>query len=256
MGYRVFISCGQLKEEERKVGGNLHSLLTEGGHAPFFAAKAHSFDELATHIFAGLARCEAYLAVLHPRGEVHYPGAEEVKIRGSVWIHQELAILAYRRFLQGRSIPLCVLMEASIDREGVLDNLIVNPHLFRTEGKIYERVQEWMRDDLVTDPIQTARERLFHQHTHGLDEGHWSLLLLCILHGSTDGKADRDQVIRDFETLGGARTTYGGVENQLVVRGLLEGPLLVGRGPSQIIGVRPAWRDLVIAKLRELGKLK
>ena len=256
MGYRVFISCGQLREEERKVGEELHSLLTKGGHAPFFAAKAHSFDELATHIFAGLATCEAYLAVLHPRGEVHYPGVKEVKIRGSVWIHQELAILAYRRFLQGQSIPLCVLIETSIDREGVLDNLIVNPHPFRTEEEIYKRVQEWMRDDLVKDPIQTAREHLFQEHTQDLIKEHWQLLLLCVLHRSTDGRADRDQVIRDFEAMGGNRTVYSALENTLRRQGLLEGPFTVDREARQVIGIRSPWLDLIIARLRDLGELK
>ena len=107
MGYRVFISCGQRTEEERKIGDNLQGLLTKSGHAPFFAAQAHSLDELANHIFGKLAMCEAYLAVLHPRGVVHYPDVKETEIRGSVWIHQELAILAYGRFLQNRPIPTC-----------------------------------------------------------------------------------------------------------------------------------------------------
>lgn len=257
MAYRVFISCGQRTEDERRIGGELHRLLTEGGHAPFFAGQAHSFDELATHIFTGLARCEAYLGVLHPRGEVRYPGVEQFEVRGSVWIHQELAILAYRRFLEGRSLPLRVLMHASINREGVLDNLIVNPVTFETEAEIYESVREWMEHELVRDPIQTSRERLFRQHTQNLDDLHWLLLLACVLHRSTDGRADRDQVIRDFEALGGNRRAYGGIENTLVVRGILEGPFPDEdrRSTRQFIAIRPAWLDLVIARLRERGEL-
>jgi len=257
MSYRVFISCGQRTEDEMRVGRELHRVLTEGGHAPFFAGRVHSFDELATHIFAGLARCEAYLAVMHPRGEVHYPGGHQFEVRGSVWIHQELAVLAYRRFLEGRSLPLRVLMHTSIRREGVLDNLIVNPVTFQTEADIYDSVREWMENELVPDPIQTSRERLFRQHTQNLDDHHWRLLLLCVRHRSTDGRADRDQVIRDFEALGGNRPAYGGIENALVVRGILEGPFPDEdrRSTRQFIAIRPAWLDLVIARLRERGEL-
>ena len=254
MGYRVFISCGQ--RAEKRVGERLHTILAEGGHSPFFAGTAHSFNELGSHIFANLASCEAYLAVLHPRGEVRYPGIEETEIRGSVWIHQELAILAYGRFLQDRSIPLCVLMEASIRREGVMDNLIINPHLFHAEEEIYPRVEEWMQTELVRDPIETSREHLFRRHTQDLKKDHWQLLLLCVLHRSTDGRADRDQVIRDFEAMGGNRTVYSALENTLRRQGLLEGPFTVDREARQVIGIRSAWLDLIIARLRDLGELK
>ena len=74
MTYRIFISCGQRTDEERRVGEELERVLGEGGHDPFFAGGAHSFDELATHIFARLASCEAYFAVMNPRGEVRDPG--------------------------------------------------------------------------------------------------------------------------------------------------------------------------------------
>ncbi len=256
MGYRVFISCGQRTTEETRVGQEVHTILTEGGHDPFFAASAHSFNELATHIFDGLARCQAYVAVLHPRGEVRYPGVDGVEIRSSVWIHQELAILAYRRFLEGRSIPLCVLMDVTIRREGVLDNLIVNPVPFQADAEIFERVREWMRNDLLPDPVQTLQERLFRRHTEHLDRRHWLLLLLCVLHRATDGRADRDQVIRDFVEMGGNRPDYATVENNLVVAGLLEGPIPEGRGSTrQFIAIRPAWQDLVIAYLRAQGEL-
>ena len=255
MGYRVFISCGQRTEEEERIGGELHRLLTEGGHAPFFAGRVHSVDELTTHIFTGIARCEAYLAVLHPRGEVHYPGINQFEVRGSVWIHQELAILAYRRFLEGRSLPLRVLMHASIHREGVLDNLIVNPVTFETEAEIYDSLRGWMDHELVRDPIQTSREHLFRQHTQDLGNQHWQILLLCTLHRATDGRADRNQVIRDFEMMGNNRALYGTLENTLREQGLLEGPFVVDREARQVIGIRPAWLDLVIARLREKGEL-
>lgn len=257
MAYRIFISCGQRTDEERRVGEELERLIREGGHDPFFAGGAHSFDELATHIFTGLARCEAYLAVMHPRGEVRYPGTERVEIRGSVWIHQELAILAYRRFLQGRSLPLRVLMHRTIGREGVMDNLIINPVVFEREEEIYESVREWMHEELIPDPIQTSRERLFRQHTRNLEDAHWQLLLACVLHTSTDGRADREQVIRDFEVLGGNRLAYGGIENALVVGGILAGPFPDEdrRTNRQFIAIRPAWLDLVIARLRERGEL-
>ncbi len=252
MGYRVFISCGQ--RAEKRVGERLHTILAEGGHSPFFAGTAHSFNELGSHIFANLASCEAYLAVLHPRGEVRYPGIEETEIRGSVWIHQELAILAYGRFLQDRSIPLCVLMEASIRREGVMDNLIINPHLFHAEEEIYPRVEEWMQTELVRDPIETSREHLFRRHTQDLKKDHWQLLLLCVLHRLPDGKVDRDQAIRDFKELTGDDKRYSEIEGQLESCGLLEGPF-TWEHQRQFIAIRLAWLDLIRAKLREQGEL-
>ena len=46
MAGRVFISCGQAKEEERKVGSQLRDYFAEHGFRPYVAIEAQSIQDV------------------------------------------------------------------------------------------------------------------------------------------------------------------------------------------------------------------
>lgn len=89
----IFVCHGQLPNEKPK-GLALAKLIDETpGFRAFFAENIHSTDGLSQHIFANLERCDGFLAIMHNRGKVTVAGGK--LIRGSVWVHQELAIVGF-----------------------------------------------------------------------------------------------------------------------------------------------------------------
>jgi hypothetical protein len=47
--------------------------------------------------------------------------------RSSVWVNQEVAILAYRQFFEAKKIPILAFAEPNLKLEGAMTALIVNP---------------------------------------------------------------------------------------------------------------------------------
>ena len=71
----IFVSCGQLTEEEKQLGNAVKSLIddTEGFEA-YFAESVHDLSVLANHIFDALHRCSGAISFLHNRGSVKDSG--------------------------------------------------------------------------------------------------------------------------------------------------------------------------------------
>jgi hypothetical protein len=63
---------------------------------------------------------------MHHRGELSTPEGN-TRIRGSVWVEQEVAIAAFLKQAQGRDIQVVVYLQRGISREGVRDQLHLNP---------------------------------------------------------------------------------------------------------------------------------
>lgn len=116
----IFVSCGQMTEQEKELGKAIKEVIdaTDGFEA-YFAESVHDLDSLARNIFEGLRRCSGAIAVLHNRGKVQNWG-----IRSSVWVNQELAILAYRQFLEATPVPLYAFIERDVKLEGAMTALM------------------------------------------------------------------------------------------------------------------------------------
>lgn len=111
----IFVSCGQVTPEEKALGAALKGLIdSTRGFRSYFAEYVQSAEALSANIFSALRDCSGFIAVMHDRGRIMLQDGSEWGHRSSVWINQELAIIAYRQFETGRKIPILVFMEPSV----------------------------------------------------------------------------------------------------------------------------------------------
>jgi hypothetical protein len=131
----VFISCGQFRPEEIKLGRELAAAVDElPDFEGYFAQNQTSLDGLSQHIFGALNRCCGFVAVMHHRGRVETLDGE--RVRASVWVEQELAIAAFLCQAQKRDIAVVVYIQKGIAREGVRDKLLLGPVEFEAEADV------------------------------------------------------------------------------------------------------------------------
>lgn len=123
----VFISCGQVREEEIELGRALARMVDEiDGLSAYFAQNQTSFEGVSKNIFAAINRCVAFVAVMHYRGDVTFPGSQRPQRRGSVWVEQEIAIASFLQQVAARDIQPIIYIERGIEREGLRDKILLN----------------------------------------------------------------------------------------------------------------------------------
>ena len=141
----IFVSCGQETDEERSLGTAAKNFIDNiPGFRSYFAESVHDLDALAANIFDALWDCSGLIAFLHDRGLVKKSDGQDWGHRSSVWINQEIAILAYRQRLEGISIPILVFKEDIVELEGAMTQLIVNPLPFRPQEETLFQVRDWL----------------------------------------------------------------------------------------------------------------
>ena len=142
----VFVSCGQLTDDERRLGQLIKAEVdaTEG-YSAYFADAVQSLRGLSEHVFDALRRCSGAVVVLHPRGYVKSDNGGDLGVRSSVWINQEVAILAYRKFFEGADIPVLAFKDPAVQLEGAMTAFIVNPHPLVDEKRVLEETRTWLQ---------------------------------------------------------------------------------------------------------------
>lgn len=256
---RIFVSCGQLTQEEKNFGRAISKLIEEQGMIGFFAQEAHEATDLYTYLFKELQRCDAYVAVLQNRGLVQYPGFDPIK-RASVWIEQEIAVMFYRCFLLGRAIPMRVYMERGLRREGFITVSIINPIEFDEGREVLKELEDWLKGPTFKEePVLARRESVFRSRTAGLEEKYWILLELIAAHSPEPGvDASVVQIKKDFEsTWPEARTREKYTDtcmSHLESLGLVT--ITISRpGISRTwIRINKPWWDMIIEELRNRGQ--
>jgi len=255
---RIFVSCGQETNEEKQLGIDILNVIDGHSMEGFFAETVHSADELNTAIFKAIHECDGFCAVLHRRGEVHYLN-KPVTPRSSVWIQQEIAILMFRRFLQGRPVPIRVFCENGIRREGVIGNSIINPIYFEERDEVLDAVREWLNGPEFEDDIVLGRrEVLFQKRIRGLSKNHWLILELVAAHcSSQEDKVSSAEVAGDFTSIleeqGTAASKLKGLFDQLLKllgsQGLINRGLPDPRTGISYLSIPNKWSDLVHREL-------
>jgi hypothetical protein len=141
-----FISCGQQTPEERNLGTAVKQFIdSTPGYKAYFAEYVQSLDALARNVFDGLCKCSGMISFLLERGLVTIDGDKEWGSRSSVWVNQEIAILAYRKQFEGIDIPILVFKDKSVRLEGAMTSLIVNPSPIVSEEDILMKVESWIQ---------------------------------------------------------------------------------------------------------------
>lgn len=127
----IFISCGQFSEDERRLGRSIADLIREVlPHAEgYFADLQTTTEGLSTHVMHALSRASAFVCVMHPRGQISRPDGSQIT-RGSVWIEQEIAIMAFITQVLKRNPPLILYKHPDVGLEGMRQVLLANPTTF------------------------------------------------------------------------------------------------------------------------------
>lgn len=189
----IFVSCGQQTSDEKILGNAIKQTIdkTEGFEA-YFADRVHDLDSLGRNIFDGLSRCSGAIAVLHRRGKVVTPSGEEWGIRSSVWINQELAILAYRQFFESRRVPVLAFTESEVKLEGAMTALIVNPQPLPELSDLIKAVRSWLQEVVARSDGPESNE-VFEEKWARLSPNTRKVLLCLIDEG---GKQVKEASIR------------------------------------------------------------
>lgn len=141
----VFISCGQYRQEEVKLGQELAAIVDElTEFNGYFAQNETSLEGLSRNIFGALNRSAGFVAVMHHRGNVETPDGKLV--RGSVWVEQEIAIAAFLKQALERDLQVAVYAQRGIKREGVRDQLHLNPIEFNSEDEVLADFRARLKD--------------------------------------------------------------------------------------------------------------
>lgn len=181
----VFISCGQATPEEKKLGADVSELVSElTPYRPYFADNQSSLEGLTLNILGTLNKAIGLIAIMHQRGVVRLHDDTEA-IRGSVWIEQELAIAAFIRQILNRQIKVAAYIHKNIRREGMRDQLLLNPIPFSTDSEVLEHLRNALPDwRLADDPAAGKRWNLVREELSKLPEYNREAVRLLLDYGS------------------------------------------------------------------------
>ncbi len=132
----IFVSCGQFTTEERRLGRAIVKLVDEiPGMRAYFADEVQDLNALESNILAKLHEADAFITVMHPRGEIKRPDGPPIT-RASVWIEQEIAIATYIRQIEKRPLPVIAFRHCSVGLEGIRGLIQLNPIEFKDEMEV------------------------------------------------------------------------------------------------------------------------
>lgn len=247
----IFVSCGQATDDEIRLGQELKDTIDETpGFSAFFAERESDLEGLSQRIFDALRRCAGIVAILQARGEVHVPDGGVWGIRSSVWVNQEIAIAAFRRWYDARPLPILAFMEPSVKLEGAMTSLIVNPRSLDS-STIVEEVRDWL-EGLSGDLSAPDADATFREKWEQLSESTKRILDCLEREGGADVPDD---------VLWGAMNRYGmgkddasmrKAKDQFRATGLVR---LKKNGASHSMSIQQAWVHHVaraLAKWRAL----
>jgi hypothetical protein len=141
----IFVSCGQLTDGERAMGIAIKEAIDNTpGFVAYFAQEVQNLEGLATNVLRAVQRCSGAVVVLTDRGpSVGLDGAHRGR-RSSVWVNQEIALLAYRQFVEDRRIPILCWRENGVELEGAMSAFIVNPKPLPPVSEIAALIRAWL----------------------------------------------------------------------------------------------------------------
>jgi hypothetical protein len=137
----LFISCGQVTDEEKRLGKGIVRLVAElTPFRPYFAENVSSLDALTNSILGALEAASGFIAVMHPRGEVISPRGKH--IRASVWVEQEIAIAAHLVHARKKKLHVQAYAHQDIHLEGIREQLHLNPVRFTTSQEVLDDLRQ------------------------------------------------------------------------------------------------------------------
>ncbi len=146
----IFISCGQDEETEIKAGERVRNVVNADPDLKgFYAEHGGKGENLFARIMDALRTCSGAVFVVHGRGTIDTH--EERNMRASVWVSQELAILAYRIHAQHQDVPILMFLDDSVSREGILGRLSLQPHALSSLDEMERVLVQWLQKETFRD---------------------------------------------------------------------------------------------------------
>lgn len=141
------MSCGQNTPDEIRIGRIIKNTIdSTAGFEGFFAEGEQNLNPANTHIFDALRRCSGAVLLFHDRGEIVDLSGNARRHYSSLWVNQEVAILAYRKYYEGIDIPIIAFADRSVTKmEGVAKGTIVNPQPLLEQENVVEQVNNWLK---------------------------------------------------------------------------------------------------------------
>lgn len=136
MRAKVFISCGQGCEEERKVARQLGAWFESAGYQPYVAIEVQSILDLNAGIIGELKTSDYYIFINFCRERVTALDGSQFS-RGSLYTNQELAIAYALGFDH-----MLLMNQRGTKPEGVFKFIVTNIPEFDEHSEILSRVQE------------------------------------------------------------------------------------------------------------------
>src|SRR5574338_524747 len=133
----VFISCGQYATHEKELGKAIAMLVSDlTPYTPFFAENVQSPNGLTAEVLENLDRAIGFICVMHERGTITRPDGTTI-VRGSVFVEQEIAVVAYRNQVLKRPVKhLAAFAKRGLGLEGMREFIILNALPFDTEEEV------------------------------------------------------------------------------------------------------------------------
>ena len=140
MGSKIFLSCGQSNDRERRAAARLKDELINQGFDVYVAIRAQSIQDVNSGIINELKRSDYYVFVDFRREKLG--GCASREYRGSLFTHQELAIATVSGFER-----VLFFREKGVKLEGLMRYMGANAIPFDSE------------EDLVNALAAAFRER-------------------------------------------------------------------------------------------------
>jgi hypothetical protein len=168
---RIFISCGQRgkindPESEAEVAKQIQNKLAELDFEPYLAIEQHSLNGFNENILPKLESSEYYIMIDFRREKI-----TDDEFRGSLFVHQELAIATFLR----KEHALIFQEKGVSERDGVKRFMQCNPISFEDKrslvGLIVEKIisEGWhtgWRNELKMERPENEHEELFYEITN------------------------------------------------------------------------------------------
>lgn len=152
---KIFLSCGQRTEYERKTANDLAKELNDLGFDTYIAIKQQSLSSLRENIYKQLETSDYYLFIDFKREKLcnidhnrllsKVIFSKNLEYRGSLFAHQELAIASFI------NLPILAFQEEGIKKlDGLMNALQVNSYTFTQSTHLLEYIISTVKEKLQT----------------------------------------------------------------------------------------------------------
>jgi hypothetical protein len=169
MGNRlIFVSCGQDSDAEKALGAAAKAAIeVEEGFDVYLAQSIQGLDGIGESVLNALMRCSGAVVFLQNRGKVIGDDGSVWGHRSSLWVNQEVAILAYRQHHEQVPIPILAFKDSFVRLEGALMSLVVNPASIPDPDKLGDTITEWLKSNSFSGGLDGEFRNKWQQLSHG-----------------------------------------------------------------------------------------